>query len=77
MTFDWDYLTISSDETTEGAGQDQIARMCLLILLYTLRKNKSIIKKSRINIIDCKKNQRTQGPADMICVPTISNLIYV
>ena len=34
-------LTGTDDRISESAGQDQTARMCSLILLYTLRKNKS------------------------------------
>ena len=37
-------LTEINDRTVESAEQDQTARMCRLILLYTLRKYKSMVR---------------------------------
>ena len=41
-------MTESKDRMVESGEQDQTARMCRLILLYTLRKVSSWSRKSRI-----------------------------
>ena len=44
-------LTEFHDETTESVEQDQTARMCRLILLYTLRKmNQSMARKGLMTL---------------------------
>ena len=42
MTVDGILLTDFIDRSAESAGQDQTTRICRLVLLFTLRKNKSI-----------------------------------
>ena len=43
-------LTETKERPTESVEQDQIARMCSLILLYTLRKNKRLVTDDRIRV---------------------------
>ena len=48
MVLDGARLTKNTDTAAKSAGQDQTARMCRLILLYTLYKNESVVTKGRI-----------------------------
>ena len=43
MTFDWVSLKDINNAAPESAEQDQTARMCSQILIYTLCKNISLV----------------------------------
>ena len=56
MTLDQISLMDISDRETESAEQDQTARMCSLILLYTLRQ-----KKRKVMVANCRVRAYTNS----------------
>ena len=46
------------NRTAESAEQDQTARMCRLILPYTLRKNKPSVTKGKIQVDNYDKKDK-------------------
>ena len=50
-----------NDKALESSDQDQTVRMCRLILIYTLRKNKDMLANAKIMVKDI--------PSDILLSP--------
>ena len=60
MLSNWVSLTKINDRAAESVKQDQTARMCRMILLYTIRKNKWMVENARIRFkINMKDNMQS------------------